>query len=166
MNIDWYMNFLYLKEEYYKKDSSLSLKETRYAILNSQTKTSKLDSENQSKTHSSNSNKFLNQIEERDRLKEEIEILKEVIIPLKDKFLTLLNELEEYIKDPFNENYLETNIFYYRFASKKKYTLLDIQYKLGKRYEESQIKKISAELTVKIAKEFDKRKNDRTEIVL
>lgn len=166
MNIDWYMNFLYLKEEYYKNDSALSLKETRYAILLSQIKTSKLDSENQNKTHSSNSNKFLNQIEERDQLKEEIEILKEAILPLKEKFFSLLNELEEYIEDPFNENYLETNIFYYRFASKKKYTLLDIQYKLAKHYEESQIKKISAELTVKIVKEFDKRKNEKTKIVL
>ncbi len=162
-NIDLYCNFIEIRDEIKRVHNIISNKETRVAILNSQLKTTKItDKISIISTNDSMNSKLV----ERDMLIQELVKLDETLPELEEKHNKLLKEIEDNRTNETKTNYLEINIFYYRYVCRRIYTLEDIQNMLSIPYQESQIKKVSSELTSSINKELNTRFKNRTKIVL
>lgn len=160
MNITWYMNFIEVKEEYKKAKTIFSNKETRLAIVSSQCKTSSLDPFKTTTT--SLKDKINDLLSEKEQLEIELPDYKKSLDLLEKKYNEMILEIEEYKNDTKSENYLEINIFYYKYVLNRIYTLDDIKNILKIPYQESQIKLKSAELSKKILKEKQAKLNNRT----
>lgn len=164
MDIAWYVDLIDLKDEITKLKGTISSKETRSAILESITSRKNING-NESQPPTKN-DKMFNELEEKERLNTELPKLKSSLLVLEDRYNLLLKDLEVLRNDEKSKDYLELNIFYYKFIVYQIYTLEDIREELIIPYQESQVKLKSTELNKKINSEIKQRNKNRTLIVL
>lgn len=163
-NLDLFVNFIEIRDELSRVRNIILKKETRVAIINSQSKTAKYGETTGSFNYTHD--KIPNEIIEKEALIQQLAELDETIRDLEKMYSKLLGDIEELKANATKTNYLEVNIFYYRYVSRRLYTLEDIKYVLSIPYQESQIKNVSAYLNRTIFKELKKRRENRTKVVL